>query len=269
MFVDASACRDSAAPENDVQDIHRHLDDILRHSFPSSYRRCSMKRSAWLLLLAAMTVFAVPAQAQRDFLCGYTGFDYVVQEVPGSPIPTPFLAIGDEYRAVGFVTSFSTMFNGVVGAGEHTYALTRATASSVPYVGGVLEVVFDPHARFRIYEAAASNGDYGTNPPNGTAPSTFTDGTLFLGADVNSLVLVYDYNDNSGNFEGLATLDEGSALWVVSPARRAGWVLGGQAGRPNGSIPVGYVNQISGEMQIPSVVPAAHKTWGQIKTLYR
>lgn len=37
MFVDASACRDSAAPENDVQDIHRHLDDISRHSFPSSF----------------------------------------------------------------------------------------------------------------------------------------------------------------------------------------------------------------------------------------
>ncbi|MFN8586672.1 MAG: hypothetical protein U0704_02635 [Candidatus Eisenbacteria bacterium] len=225
-----------------------------------------MKRGALLLLLAAMTFFAVPAQAQRDFLCGYTGFDFVVSE---SPHGGPFLANGDEYRAVGFVTSFSTMFNGVTGAGEHTFYLSGATVASSSFVGNVLEVTFDPHARFRIYEDAANNGSYGVNPPNGTVPSTFIDGTLFLGADVNSLVLVYDYNDNSGNFEGLATLDEGSALWVVAPSRRAGWVLGGQAGQPNGSVPAGYVNQVNGEMQIPSAVPAAHKTWGQLKTLYR
>lgn len=226
-----------------------------------------MKRVALLVLLAAMTSLAVPAQAQRDFLCGYTGFDYVVPVAPHSG--APFLADGDEYRGVGFVTSFSTMFNGVTGAGEHTFALSNAVASGTSFVGGVLEVTFAPHARFRIYEDAANNGSYGVNPPNGTTPSTFTDGTLFLGADVNTMVLVYDYNTAQGNFEGLATLDEGSALWVVAPSRRAGWVLGGQAGQPNGSIPAGYVNQISGEMQIPSVVPAAHKTWGQIKTLYR
>ncbi len=225
-----------------------------------------MKR-AWLLLFAAMTLFAVPAQAQRDFLCGYTGFDYVVSPAPHGA--TPFLEVGDEYRAVGFVTSFSTMFTGVTGPGEHTFALSGAMVTGSSFVGGVLEVTFAPDARFRIYEDPANNGAYGVNPPNGTTPSTFIDGTLFLGADVDNLVLVYDYNTAQGNFEGLATLDEGAALWVISPSRRAGWVLGGQAGQPNGSIPAGYVNQINGEVQIPSAVPAGHKTWGQIKTLYR
>ena len=224
-----------------------------------------MKR-VWLLLFAAMTVFAMPAQAQRDFLCGYTGLDYTT---PSHGAAVPFLAAGDEYRSVGFMTSFSTMFTGVTGAGEHTYSLAGAQVNDVSFVGNVLEVTFAPHARFRIYEDPANNGDYGVNPPNGTSPSSFTDGTLFLGADVNSLVLVYDYDTHQGNFEGLATLDEGAALWVIAPSRRAGWVLGGQAGQPNASVPAGYVNQINGEMQIPSAVPAAHKTWGQIKTLYR
>lgn len=230
-----------------------------------------MKRNAWLLLLAVTVAFAAPAQAQGDFLCGYTGFDYVLAPLAANKAAssTPFLGVGDDYRAVGHVTSFSTMFTGVVGAGEHTFYLNNASVTSQSFVGGVLEVTFAPDARFRIYEDAASNADYGVNPANGTVPSTFVDGMLMLGADVDNLVLIYDYNDNSGNFLGNATLDEGAALWVVPPSRRAGWVLGGQAGRPNESIPMGYENQISGEVQIPSATPAAHKTWGQIKTLYR
>ena len=228
-----------------------------------------MKRNAWLLLFAVTVAFAAPAQAQGDFLCGYTGFDFVVPQTPQPTIPTPFITTGDEYRAAGHVTSFSSMFTGVVGGGEHTFYLANASVTSQSFVGGVLEVTFAPNARFRIYEDGANNADYGVNPANATSPSTFVDGMLLLGADVDNLVLIYDYNDNSGNFLGNATLDEGAALWVVPPSRRAGWVLGGQAGRPNASIPEGYVNQISGEVQIPSATPAAHKTWGQIKTLYR
>lgn len=224
-------------------------------------------RKTWLLLLAATFALAAPAHAQRDFLCGFTGFDYVIPL--GAPNTTPFITTGDEYRAVGFVTSFSTMFAGTVGAGEHTFYLYDAVVSNSAFDGTVLEVQFAPHARYRIYEDAASNGNYGVNPPSGTAPSTFTDGSLFLGADIGNLSLVYDYSTSQGNFDGQATLDEGSALWVIAPSRRSGWVLGGHAGQPNGSIPAGYVNQVSGEIQIPSVVPTAHKSWGQLKALYR
>ncbi len=223
-----------------------------------------------LLLFAALVLFATPARsADRELLWGFTGFDYVNPAVPGGPgIPTPFLALNDEYCAVGFLTSMSPLLAGVTNpADEHTFHLSEAMVSSVYWDGSVLEVIFAPHARFRLYEDASHNADYGVNPVNATSPSTFTDGTLVLGADVTNLVLVYDYTVNQGNFDCMADLDEGSQLGIVPPAQRNGWVMSGTAGRPNATIPDGYVNQLSGEVQIP--VPTAHRTWGAIKKLYR
>lgn len=233
-----------------------------------------MKRKAWLLLFAAMSLFAVPAHAQREFLGGFTGFDYVDNGGPGpggSPnAAIPFLSNGDGYRAVGFVTSFSTMFTGVVNpADEHTFYLSDATVATATFTNNVLEVSFAPHARIRLYEDAANNASYGTNPPNATAPSSFVDGSLILGADVNNLVLVYDYDANQGNFDGQATLDEGADLFVIPPTRRAGWVMSGHAGVPNATVPAGYINQLDGQILIPSITPTSHSSWGKIKALYR
>ena len=231
-----------------------------------------MKRLSLLVALGVLALFAMPAQsADRDFLCGFTGFDYVVPAVPGVPgqIPTPFLALGDEYCAVGFVTSMSPLLLGVTNASsEHTFHLSEAMTSTIYWDGEVLEVVFAPHARYRIYEDAVHNAAYGVNPPNPTAPPSFVDGTLLLGADISNLVLVYDYTANQGNFDCSATLDEGSQLGAVPAVQRAGWVMSGTAGRPNSTIPSGYVNQLNGEVQIPSVTPAAHRTWGSLKALY-
>jgi hypothetical protein len=226
-----------------------------------------MMRKALLLLLTAMAFVAAPAHAQREFLCGFTGFDYV----PGSPQgATPFIASGQGYEAVGFVTSFSPLFTGSLLPGsEHTFHLFGAVAGPTFWDGVVLEVQFAPHARLRIFEDPANNGDYGVTPPNATAPASFTDGTLILGADINNLVLVYDYDSNQGNFQAGADLDEGSLVGLIAPSRRSGWVVSGQAGRPNATVPSGYVNQLNGEIQIPDVTPTEHKSWGSIKALYR
>jgi hypothetical protein len=231
-----------------------------------------MKRLPRLILFAALALFAVPAQsATREFLCGFTGYDYVLPAVPGGPgIPTPFLALNDEYCGVGFVTSMSPLLASVTNpADEHTFHLAEAMASSVYWDGQTLEVIFAPHARFRLYEDANHNAVYGVNPVNATSPSTFTDGTLILGADITNLVLVYDYTVNQGNFDCQAELDEGSQLGAIPAPQRSGWVMSGTAGRPNSTIPDGYVNQLSGEVQIPAVTPAAHRSWGSIKHLYR
>jgi hypothetical protein len=230
-----------------------------------------MKRKAWLLLFAAMTVLAVPAHAQREFLCGFTGFDYLAPQGPGGgpAIPTPFLSNGDGYRAVGFVTAFSPVFTGLLSGAEHTFYLSDATVVSSSFINNTLEVFFLPHARFDVYEDPANNAVYGINPPSATSPSSFTDGTLLIGADVNQLSLVYDYDSAQGNFDGTATLDTGSDLSLIPLSRRSGWVMSGQAGFPNATVPAGYVNQIDGQVEIPSVTPAAHKSWGALKALYR
>lgn len=234
-------------------------------------------KKALLLLFAASVMAATPAHAQRDFLLGFTGFDYVnpsaapaAANSAKSASAVPFLAVGDNYASVGFVTSFSTLFTGFYNPGaEHTYHLFNAQVVVADFSSNVLDVQFAPHARMRVFEDPANNANYGVNPVNATSPSTFIDGQLLLGADVNGLVLTYDYDANQGGIDGNATLDEGADLFAISPARRTGWVLSGQAGRPNSSIPAGYVNQLSGEMQIPGVTPAAHKSWGSLKALYR
>jgi hypothetical protein len=218
-----------------------------------------MKRLSRWVLLSALVLVAAPARsATYEFLCGFTGFDYVLPAVPGGGgIPTPFLALNDEYCGVGFITSMSPLLAGVTNAAdEHTFHLSEAMVSTVYWDGVVLEVTFSPHARFRIYEDVNHNAVYGVNPVNATAPST-------------NLVLVYDYSQNQGNFQCSAALDEGSQLGVIPVPSRAGWVLSGTAGRPNNTIPEGYVNQLSGEVQIPPVTPAAHRSWGSLKDLYR
>jgi hypothetical protein len=117
---------------------------------------------------------------------------------------------------------------------------------------------------------------YGVNPPNATSPSTFIDdptacaqcGERVTG-DVDNFVLVYNFTTNQGSFAGNMTLDGGPDLIYVPAGQRSGWVLGGLLGVPNATIPAGYDHQVDGECRIPGKTPAAHKTWGSIKALYR
>ena len=233
-----------------------------------------MKRNAVLLLLAATFSFATAAKADNITLLGFTGFDYV-QSGPGpGGAPPGFLQVGNSYHAVGFVTSFHSMMTGVINnaTNEYTFYIDNASVTASSYVNDVLEVNFANNATLTVYEDSRSTGtaaSYGINPPNATAPSTFIDGTNALTADVDNLTLVYDYTTAQGNFEGTASLVGGSKLYVIPPAQRNGWVLGGLAGAPNATVPAGYVNQISGEIQIPGATNATQKTWGSLKALYR
>ena len=229
-----------------------------------------MKRKALLLLFAAISVFAVRAQAvPTEAIVSFTGFDFVSPNAP----TTPFLVPGDSYFAVGLATSFGPTISGAInGADEHSFILQDAVVGTSAWDGTNLVVNFNPAARIRFYEDPSHDYAYGTNPPNATSPSTFIDGSLILGAQLDNLVLVYSYDatfGNTGTFYGTATLDEGADLVVVPPTRRAGWVLSGTIGQPNPSVPAGYVNQVEGELQIPDVTPTAQKTWGSIKALYR
>lgn len=236
-----------------------------------------MKRRAWLLLLAAVT-FAAPAYSQTQTLFGFTGFDYVQTSAPGglrvqrSAVPN-FLQVTDLYHAVGFITSFSPLLVGPdLGANEYTFHLYDASVATSTLVGNVLEVSFDDNARVRAFEDSRTTGTaavYGVNPPNATSPSTFEDGTLILGADIDQLILVYDYNSSQGNFLGNATLDEGTMLGQIPSGQQGGWIMSGLAGRPNATVPDGYVNQLSGELVIPTATNSKQKTWGSIKALYR
>jgi hypothetical protein len=230
-----------------------------------------MKRAA-LLLLFALSVIAVPAFAADVFLLGFAGYDY---ESP-NPVPGPddnYLMIGEGYKALGGVTSFGDYLAPYVNTtvNQYTYYYFDLTVQSHDYYPDFryLEVGFANPGRGRFYEDSSTPAVFGVYPPNATAPSTFIDGTLILGGHIEFLVLNYDFEANQGGFTGNIHFDEGSLLDQIPEAQRDGWTLSGLAGRPNPSIPNGYDHQISGECIIPGPVPAAHRTWGALKALYR
>jgi hypothetical protein len=236
-----------------------------------------MKRKLALLLCSALFAFAVPARAADLFLLGFTGFDYEdVDQADPDPDGSTYLNVGDGYKAVGFITSFGTPLQPWVnqGTNEYTFHIFDLTVVQHDWdaPNQFLSVLFANNGRVRYYEQpllGGTPGTYGVNPPNATAPSTFTDGTIVLGGRLDNFGLFYDYGASMGGFSGELTLDEGSTLIYISPAQRMGWLIGGQAGRPNSTVPDGYDNQISGEARIPDATPARTKSWGAVKALYR
>jgi len=138
--------------------------------------------------------------------------------------------------------------------------------------GPFLSVSFANNGRGSYYADPLSGGTpatYGVNPPNATAPSTFIDGSERLTGDIDNFVLTFNFSTNQGNFSGNMTQDGGPDLIYIPTDQRAGWILGGLAGRPNGTVPTGYDNQVSGECRIPDATPSTHKSWGAVKALYR
>jgi len=239
-----------------------------------------MKRTA-LLLLGALLIVPMTASAADEFLLGFTGFDYET-DAAGGPDPSPgtYLQVGDRYELVGFITSFGPLLDPWTddSVEEYTLFLTGLEVTTRSFFSGFLNCTFAPNGRVRYYSDLLASfggvpGDYGVNPRNATAPSTFTDGDgsgmMRLGGDVDNFNLTYNFNNNSGNWSADAVLDEGDYLTYIPPAQRAGWILGAQAGPPNPTIPTGYDNQIQGECRIPDVTPTTHQTWGAVKAIYR
>jgi hypothetical protein len=235
-----------------------------------------MNRAA-LLLFLALSVIAAPAFAAPDiYLLGFTGYDY---QSP-NPDPGTYLTIGEGYSTLGFVTLFGAYLASSVNTttNEYTYHYYDLAVQSYYFDGDYLEVAFAGTGRGRFFEDSHTTGTqalYDVDPPSGThpnptAPSTFIDGTLILGGQLDNLMLTYDYVAMQGGFVGNLRLDEGTLLGQIPLAQRNGWTLAGLAGRlGNPAVPDGYDHQISGECSIPGSVPAEHRTWGALKALYR
>jgi len=231
-----------------------------------------MKRKALLLIFTAVLAFAVPARAADILLFAFTGFDY---QDPNSD-PVEYLNVGEGYHVVGFVTSFGPDLTPYVDTDTYEYTVytENLRVASHLFYGTLLVVDFSNGGRghyFRDLIGGGTHGDYGSNPPNATSPSTFIDGSLRLGGSINSLNLTYDFdpNINTGQFAGQMNLDEGPDLIYIPANRRNGWTFAGLAGRPNNTVPPGYDNQVQGECRIPASTPTSHKTWGAMKALYR
>ena len=239
-----------------------------------------MKRVALLLLSAALLAVAGPAFAtggEDELLISFTGFDYQNPNPSGT-----YLDLGEGYKVVGFVTSAGPIIATYIDftSYEYTIYIRDLTVNGRFFTFPNLTVTFANNGRGSYYadNFPADGGTaatYGINPPNATAPSTFIDGTSDpntgerITGDIDNFVLVYNFSTNQGSFAGNMTLDGGPDLTYIPVPQRMGWVLGGLLGPPNATIPAGYDHQVDGECRIPGKTPAAHKTWGAIKALYR
>jgi len=209
--------------------------------------------------VAVVAVLAAAAWA-NVYLLDFQGFDY------WSPATC--------YNAVGDVTAVNSDYLTFdYGNNEYTFSLQNVCSVMVDstslaglyiwsFVGGTVD----------IYEDALVGGtarDYGINPPNATAPSTFEDGTLVLGGDFSMMTLVWNSFTGEGSLEGTMDLNRGSQLANIPMDQRTGWTLAALRD-VDGSIPTpeGYNWQIDGYLEISDPIAVQPKSWGQLKQLY-
>jgi hypothetical protein len=229
-----------------------------------------MKRKAMLLLCTALLALSAPAAQATDdvFLVGFTGFDYQ------DPNPSAgYLEVGEGWKMVGFVTGVGDYLAPWVdmNAYEYTVHCYDLTVATNQYFGNTVVLTFNNNGRGRYYEDDGTAATYGVNPPNATSPSTFIDGTMKLGGDIDDFTVFFDFDTDQGGYSGTMNLDEGPyvTLGYVPAGQLNGWTFGGLSGRPNQTVPDGYDNQVVGECRIPKATSATSTTWGSLKKLYR
>jgi hypothetical protein len=234
-----------------------------------------------LLLFTAFLALAAPAFADEVLLSFY-GYDY--ENIP-DPHPATYLAVGDDYVAVGFVATFHPIYlEPYVNESLNEYTLWQhgLVVDFYSFAGNQVSVTFTDGGRADYYEDSSKDAtnppnppncpNYGINPPNADAPSKFNNGTLALGGLLTNAYLYFNYTANTGGFSADMTLDSGSYLTYVPTGSQAGWFMSGLLiPGPNGDPcppPAGYEHNITGTCR-QTVVPTTHRSWGTIKSLYR
>src|SRR5262249_21354433 len=150
------------------------LHDLHRHREVSGMR--SLVTALFLSACAAL-VFA-PAAHADSLLFDYVGFDY---EFP-NPNPATFGEPGSGYVGLGTVPFLFAPLTSNTSTNDYTFVIQGLTPTSVLPVG-TMEIVNYSSGTVTIYEDSKAGGttaDYGSNPPNATVPSTFTDGTAIM-----------------------------------------------------------------------------------------
>lgn len=219
-----------------------------------------MMRRLLLILVATACVGVANADVGVIDYLGYTW------ETGGFP-PTN---MGEELNIVGIADGIDAIFGVDLGTTEITFhasglisqgALVQNGAWTIPYTGGTIEFYDDPNG----------GHDYGTNPPNGTSPSSFEDGTLFLHGTFTSFFLYFDPVSGAGAFEGQVEFTSGSGLPALTQLPAHAYTFGGALSATAvgpGNIPAGYDLQVDGNLHI-DIVGVEQKSWTGIKNLYR
>jgi hypothetical protein len=211
--------------------------------------------------------------------------------------------LGSQLTVVGLATLFCSPLNTLVPdltnpdpslRKEYSFVWTDLTASG-PLVGspgqpatseqnvgstGRRWVTNYSGGHFYIYENQPADAPRATtpmpdNPPNGTVPANFQNGTLILEGPLNGLTTSSLRNNTtwSGTFTTTYSFTGGSLYNTVLQGWNYGTGLPLQGNwclkYPTGCTPTGYTAHADGQWLPPAVTGATKSTWGSIKQLYR
>jgi hypothetical protein len=213
------------------------------------------KVTSLLLLLLAMAV--TPAFAEEVIL-HMSGNSWETGGFPPSNL-------GDEFEAVGILNDIEEPL--VWDTANYSYTWNVRDLSSIgEVIVGTTRVVTYGGGLLTIYvDFLPSNHDYGVNPPNGTSPSTFTDGfSTYLDGFFTDFTLTFNHATNTGNFVGTLTFTGGDVFPLL--ANPTGWTFGSNIA---GFGPTGYDLELNGDVYLESTVSVDESSWGAIKGLYR
>lgn len=227
-----------------------------------------MKQVAIALLLAGLAVVAPrPNAAHADTLfVFYVGYDY---ESP-NPVPSTFGEPGSQYWALGAALDMGAPLVPDTTSNEYTFAIPGLTPVNVQNFGSFIVIDYAP-GPLQVFEDSKSSGtasSFGVNPPNATAPSTFTDGSLFVQGQLTNFQVVLNTSTGSGSFNANFTVNGGSQLGNVPVNQRTGWTFAGVTSNEINR-PSGYGHQVVGQVFLNEPVPASNNSWGAVKALYR
>jgi hypothetical protein len=213
-------------------------------------------KKATILALALVFPFVGAAYANEQIL-HLSGHSW---EDGGFPPSDPL----DEFNLVGILNDIEEPL--VWDTANYSYTLSvRDLVSLGGGVFGNTHVVSYSGGLFTIkVDWLPSNHDYGINPPNATAPSTFEDGiSTYLDGYFTDFTLTYNTSTQSGSFNGTLNFTGGDVYPLL--AATEGWTFGANIA---GFSPTGYNLQMNGDVYL-QVVSVEEQSWGGIKNLYR
>ena len=213
-----------------------------------------------VLAFSLVLAFALPAFAADQILhlSGHAWED----DGPGGTFPPS--NVGDQLNIVGVLNdieaplvwdtanySYTVHVRNLVSLGEAVFGTTHFAA----YSGGLFTIYVD---------WLPSNAVYGSNPPNVTAPATFTDGiSTYLDGYFTAFTLSFNTASQAGSFSGQLTFTGGDVYPLLTAT--SGWTFGANLANVS---PTGYDLQMNGDVSL-QVVAVEPETWGGIKNLYR
>ena len=153
---------------------------------------------------------------------------------------------------------------------EYTYVVSGLTSTGYSTVSS-FRIISYSSGTITIYEDSKSTGttaDYGTSPPNGVAPATFTDGTPILVGTLTNFQFVLNTANGTGSFEAVFNATGGTQFSNFPLNQRAGWTFSGSSGNAL-NIPEGYAHQIDGQTFLNAPVASRRTTWSRLKAAYR